>query len=45
MDTPYNKNGLVFWTEKEIRLRNMLAAHFVDGIQTVLKGENRAFER
>ena len=44
MDTLYNKNGLVFWTDKEIRLRNMLVGHFVEGIQTVLKGENRAFE-
>lgn len=44
MDTLYNRNGLVFWTEREIRLRQMLADYFVDGLRTVLKGQNRAFE-
>jgi glycyl-tRNA synthetase len=44
MDTLYERNGLIFWTEKEIRLRNMLADYFVNGIKAVLKTENRAFE-
>lgn len=44
MDNLYNRNGLIFWTEREIRLRQMLADYFVDGLRAVLKGQNRAFE-
>jgi len=44
MDTLYNRNGLIFWTEKEIRLRAMMADHFVAGLRDTLKGQNRAFE-
>lgn len=44
METLYNRNGLIFWTEKEIRLRNMMVDYFVAGVRDVLKGQNRAFE-
>lgn len=44
MDTLYDRNGLVFWTEKEIRLRNMMVDYFVNGLRDILKSENRAFE-
>lgn len=44
MDTLYGTNGLVFWTEREIRLRQMMADYFVNGLRDVLKSENRAFE-
>jgi glycyl-tRNA synthetase len=44
MDTLYNKNGLIFWTEEEIRLRNMFVNYFVMQLRTALKSENRAFE-
>lgn len=44
MDTLYDRNGLVFWTEKEIKCREMLKDYFVSNMREVLKGENRAFE-
>jgi glycyl-tRNA synthetase len=44
MDTLYNRNGLVFWNEKEIRLRNMIVDYFVRELGVVLKKENKAFE-
>lgn len=44
MDTLYDRNGLVFWTENEIRVRNMLVDYFVNGMKNALKAENRAFE-
>lgn len=44
MDTTYDFNGLVFWTEKEIKLREMLVSFFVGGVRDTLKKANRAFE-
>lgn len=40
----YEKNGLVFWTEKEIKIRKMLETFFVDSLRETLRNENRAFE-
>lgn len=44
MDTLYNRNGLIFWTEREINIRQMLVNFFVGEMKTVLRNENRAFE-
>lgn len=44
MDTLYERNGLVFWTEREIKIRQMLADYFLDGMKDVLKDQNKAFE-
>jgi glycyl-tRNA synthetase len=40
----YSSNGLVFWTEEEIRLRKMFEQHFVAAISSNLKTQNRGFE-
>jgi glycyl-tRNA synthetase len=40
----YERNGLIFWTEKEIRLREMMMNHFVDAVKTCLESQNRAWE-
>lgn len=44
MDTLYNRNGLIFWTQREIQLRNSLVEYFVSELGAALKVENRAFE-
>ncbi len=44
MKNLYEKNGLVFWTEEEIKLRRMFEEYFVTGISGVLKTMNSAFE-
>lgn len=44
MENLYNSNGLIFWTEEEIRLREMLKQHFVAAISSNLKTQNRGFE-
>lgn len=44
MDTLYEKNGLFFWTEKQIQIRQMLANYFVDRMKEVLRDQNKAFE-
>lgn len=44
MENLYNTNGLIFWTEEEIRLREMLKQHFVAAISSNLKTQNRGFE-
>jgi glycyl-tRNA synthetase len=44
MKNLYNKNGLIFWTEKEIKLRRMLEEYFTQNIQEFLKTMNPAFE-
>jgi glycyl-tRNA synthetase len=44
MDTLYDRNGLIFWTEREIKLREMMVNYFVAEMRSVLKNENRAFE-
>lgn len=40
----YNKNGLIFWTEKEIRLRDEFVRRIVYELSQVLRAQNRAFE-
>lgn len=44
METLYNRNGLVFWTEREIRIRNMVVDYLVAELRAALKQENRAWE-
>lgn len=44
MDNFYDANGLVFWTEEEIRLREMMKNHFVAAAASNLKTQNRGFE-
>lgn len=44
MENLYNVNGLIFWTEEEIRIREMLKQHFVAAITSNLKTQNRGFE-
>lgn len=44
MENLYNSNGLVFWTEAEIRLRRMFEQHFVSAVALNLKTQNRGFE-
>lgn len=44
MNNLYNSNGLVFWSEEEIRLRRMFEQHFVSSITLNLKTQNRGFE-
>lgn len=43
MESLYQQNGLMFWTEKEIRIRQMMVDHFVPCITQSLLGMNRAF--
>jgi histidyl-tRNA synthetase len=40
----YNRNGLVFWTEKEIKLRRMIEDYLVMELKEVLLECNRAFD-
>ena len=40
----YNSNGLVFWSEEEIALRQAIASHIVRHVSLNLKTQNRAFE-
>ncbi len=40
----YEKNGLVFWTEKEIKMRRAMEEHFVSSLQDCLKEQNKAFD-
>ncbi len=44
MKSCYERNGLVFWSEEEIRLRKMLEQHFVESLKACLRSQNRAFE-
>ena len=44
MDTLYEKNGLVFWTQEEIQIRKMLEEYFVSQITDGLKTQNSAFD-
>jgi glycyl-tRNA synthetase len=40
----YNVNGLVFWSEEEIRIRNMFVDHMVAAIRRSLLSQNQAFK-
>ena len=44
MDNLYNSNGLVFWTEEEIQVREMIKDHLVASIKKNLKTQNSAFD-
>lgn len=44
MENLYNSNGLVFWSEEEIRIREMLKQHFVSAVTINLKTQNSGFE-
>lgn len=44
MDNHYESNGLVFWSEEEIRVREMLKNHFVAAVTNNLKTQNSGFE-
>lgn len=44
MLTLYEPNGLVFWSEKEIRLRRQMEEYFVSSLVECLKAQNRAFD-
>jgi glycyl-tRNA synthetase len=44
MNTLYAKNGLIFWSEQEIRIRRMLEQHFTQELFETLKKANRAFD-
>jgi glycyl-tRNA synthetase len=44
MESLYDKNGLVFWNEDEIRIRQIMADHFKSNIHGCLKTQNRAWE-
>ena len=44
MENLYDSNGLIFWSEGEIRLRNMFEKYFVQSIKENLKAQNRAFD-
>ena len=40
----YNKNGLIFWSEEEIRIRNMVVTHMVAAVERSLLKMNTAFK-
>lgn len=40
----YDANGLVHWTERDIRLRDMMIAHFAGEVTAFLKSANPAWE-
>lgn len=44
MENLYNKNGLIFWTEEEIRIRKMLEEYFTFKLTQSLKQQNTAFQ-
>ncbi len=40
----YSANGLVHWTDRDIRVRDMMLAHFAAEVSSFLKGENSAWD-
>lgn len=44
MESLYEKNGLVFWTQEEIKLRRMFEDYFSAEILASLKKQNAAFQ-
>src|SRR5579864_6536035 len=44
MENLYNRNGLIFWSEEEIRIREMVKQHLVSAVSSNLKIQNRGFE-
>jgi len=43
MDSLYNSNGLIFWSEREIRLRRVFEQHFLAELKTALLEMNPAW--
>lgn len=44
METLYDKNGLIFWTEDEIKLRKMFEQYFTESVFNSLRRQNSAFQ-
>lgn len=44
MENLYNVNGLVFWTEEEIKIREMVKNHFVNCLTSNIKSQNNGFQ-
>ena len=44
MEPLFNINGLMFWTEREIRLRRQFEDHFAAEMKTILLAENPAWQ-
>lgn len=44
MDSLYGRNGLMFWGQNEIRIRNMMVDDFVFYVSAGLKKMNKAFD-
>lgn len=44
MENLYNKNGLFFWTEEEIKLRNFFEEFLLSSLMGSLKQQNQAFQ-
>lgn len=40
----YKRNGLLFWSEEEIRLRQRIADHLLDALRAALLKQNPAFQ-
>lgn len=43
MNSLYQTNGLVFWSEEEIRLREQFVAHLRSALEVCLLSQNPAF--
>lgn len=44
MESLYDKNGLIFWSEKEIKLRRMFEDYFSSNLIGALRQQNSAFQ-
>ena len=44
MENYYDKNGLIFWSQEEIRLRRQFETYFTTEIEASLKRQNAAFQ-
>jgi len=40
----YERNGLIFWNEKQIKIREMLKEFFVNNVRETLRDLNKAFD-
>ncbi len=44
MENLYDVNGLLFWSENDIKMRSLFEDFFVGSVKKNLKGQNRAFD-
>lgn len=44
VESLFDINGLMFWSEREIKLRNNFSDRYADGIKIALRKENKAWE-